>query len=154
MKFYLAHSLIHRIKIRRWQLSVEKIFDLKFINPFYNNQHERKEIKILDSLGTKRERDKYQQSWTIKTCNKIVDIDLELIRMSNAVVAYFEVVTIGTIQEIIITAYIYRMPVYVITKNYGHHCWLRSLVDRSHGKIFKTRAEFKKYLEKEGLRKK
>jgi hypothetical protein len=54
--------------------------------------------------------------------------------------------TIGTIQEVIMAAFIYRIPVYIITKDYMYHPWLKSEVARNNGRMFRNITEFKKYL--------
>ena len=145
--YYLAHSLSKRKQIRKWQLSIEGRFNIKFYNPFYNNQYERAEIEKLDKMRTKKEMREFQQSWDVETCKKIVDIDLSLVRKSDGVVSYFKHPTIGTCQEIIMAAYVYHIPVYIIAGDYRYHPWLIAMASISNGKVFKNRTEFKKWLE-------
>lgn len=149
---YLAHSLSKRKQIRKWQLFIEKNYNIKFMNPFYNNQYERAEIEKLDAMKTKKERREYQQSWDIKICKRIVDIDLSLVRKSDGVVSYFQQPTIGTCQEIIMAAYVYRIPVYIIAGKFRYHPWLITMANESKGKIFKNRTEFKKWLIENGYK--
>lgn len=78
--------------------------------------------------------------------------DLTLIRQSDGLVAFFDDPTIGTCQEIFAAAYLYNMPVYVITSKYRYHAWLRALVALSGGKIFDNMIEFTKWLEERGLK--
>ena len=135
-----------RKQIRRWQLSIESKYDIKFINPFYNNQYERAEIEKLDKMRTKKEKREFQKSWDVETCKKIVDIDLSLVRKSDGVVSYFQTPTIGTCQEIFAAAYIYRIPVYIIAGDMRFHPWLIALANISGGKVFKNKSEFKKHI--------
>lgn len=146
VKLYLAHPLNKRGEIRKLQLRLEGKYNVKYINPFYNNSYEREEINRLDSLKTKGEKNAYKSSWDIDTCHHIVDIDLELIRKSDGLLAYMLTPTIGTCQEIFVAAYIYRIPVYVITKDYENHPWIQSLIQRSNGRIFRTITAYKYFL--------
>jgi nucleoside 2-deoxyribosyltransferase len=154
-KLYLAHPLSKRIEVRRMQLRLESKYNIKFTNPFYNNSYERKEIEKLDSMKYKKDRNAYKESWDIDTCYNIVEIDLELIRKSDGLLAYLpgkNPVT-GTSMEIFYSAYILRIPVYVITQDYFHHPWIRMLTENSGGAMFKNITEYKKFLERtEGVR--
>lgn len=142
--FYLAHSFTCMKKIRRWQLMLESRYNIKFVNPFYNNPYESVE-ELLGLKSNKSVKD-YLQNMDIKLCHGIVDNDLELIRKSDGIVSYFEAPTIGTCQEIIMASYVYRIPVYIITSHYMYHPWIRALAVKSGGKIFKNRTEFKKFV--------
>ncbi len=145
--FYLAHSFPLRRKVRRWQMVIEGIYNIKFLNPFYNNKYERDEMEKLDTINSKKAQKDYMSSWDIEKCRGIVENDLALIRKSDGIVAYFESPSIGTMQEIIMGALVYRIPVYIITKECLYHPWIRSLADISSGKLFKNRTEFKHYVE-------
>ena len=144
--FYLAHSLTKREQIRKWQIRLEGKYNIKFVNPFYNNKYERAEIEKLDKMHSKKEKRDFQRSWDVKTCKRIVDIDLSLVRKSDGVVSYFQQPTIGTSQEIIMAAYVYRIPVYIIAGENQYHPWLITMADVSGGKVFKTRLEFEKFV--------
>lgn len=147
VELYLAHPLNRRKEIRKIQVRLEGKYNISFVNPFYNNRYEREEIERLDNLKYKKDKNAYKDSWDVATCHHIVDVDLELIRKSDGVLAYLITPTIGTAQEIFVASYIYRIPVYVITKDYKNHPWIVSLVERSGGKIFKNLTGYKKYLE-------
>jgi hypothetical protein len=54
--------------------------------------------------------------------------------------------------EIIMAAYVYRMPVYVICRKYVHHPWIVYLCKESGGQAFTSRKAFEDYLTKQGLR--
>jgi len=143
--YYLAHSLTKRKLIRKWQIRLEGKYNIKFLNPFYNNTYERAEIEKLDKMHTKKEKRNFQQSWNMETCKRIVSIDLSLVRKSDGVISYFQQPTIGTSQEIIIAAYVYHIPVYIIAGENMWHPWLRTMANVSGGKVFKTRLEFEKF---------
>jgi len=70
--YYLAHSLTKRKLIRKWQIRLEGKYNIKFLNPFYNNTYERAEIEKLDKMHTKKEKRNFQQSWNMETCKRIV----------------------------------------------------------------------------------
>ena len=142
---YLAHSFQCLTKVRQWQLMMQGKYNLNFKNPFFNNPHEN--IEDLQNLKTKKSLKEYLRNLTIEMCYGIVENDLELIRKSDGLVSYFDYATIGTCQEIIMAAYVYHIPVYIITKKDFHHPWLRTLADFISGGIFKTRSDFKKYVE-------
>lgn len=148
MKLYLAHPLNKRKEVRALQLRLEGKYNIEYVNPFYNNKYERHEIEKLDSMKYKKDKNAYKESWDLETCHNIVDIDLELIRKADGLFAFMLTPTVGTCQEIIMAALVYRIPVYVITKDYFHHPWIKSLVTRSGGKIFRTITEYKAYLAK------
>jgi len=154
LELYLAHSLVKRKRIRAWQIKLEGKYNIKFVNPFYNNQYERIEIEKLDKMRTKKEKRNFQQAWTIETCKQIVNIDLTLVRKSDGVVSYFQQPTIGTSQEIIMAAYVYQIPVYIIAGENQYHPWLRTMATISNGKIFNTMTQFEKFVEKTFGRKK
>lgn len=151
-KYYLAHSFILRNIVRQWQLVIEKEYDMILINPFYRNKWEMEQIKKMESLPDEQQ-DKGLPEWSILDCLRIVEEDLNLIRQSDGLVSFFDRPTIGTCQEIFAAAYLYRIPVYVITGKYDKHPWIRALVSLSNGKIFKTMKEFREWLEERGLKK-
>ena len=146
--FYLAHSFPLRSNMRKWQMMMEGEYNIEFLNPFYNNKYERDEMVKLDTIKSKKEQKEYMKSWTIDKCSGIVENDLSLIRKSDGIVAYFETPSIGTCQEIIMGALVYRIPVYIITKDCIYHPWLRYLADISSGSLFRNRTDFKKFAEK------
>lgn len=146
--FYLAHSFPLRNNMRKWQMMMEGKYNIKFLNPFYNNKFEREEMEKLDKISSKKAQKEYMESWDISKCHDIVEDDLSLIRKSDGIVSYFESPSIGTCQEIIIAALMYRIPVYIITKDCRYHPWLRYLSNMSNGKLFRNRTEFKKFAEK------
>jgi nucleoside 2-deoxyribosyltransferase len=145
--FYLAHSIQLLETVRRWQLMMEGKFKIKFINPFFNNPNEKTDD--LSAIKSNASLMRYLDSLPLDRCFKIMEHDLTLIRKSDGLVAYFDSPTIGTCQEIIMAGYVYRIPVYVITKRYYNHPWIRAIVDRSGGCIFKNRTQFKKFVQEE-----
>lgn len=146
--YYLAHSVSLIVPTRKWQLQIEGKYDVTFINPFYNNPSERAE-DLIEALKSKKAFKEYMDNLTSAQCTYIMKRDLELIRHSDGIVAYFDRITIGTTLEMFYAAYLLRIPLYVITQKHGNHPWLRVLAT----KIFKTRTEFKEYLDDKNLRK-
>jgi len=150
--YYLAHSFILRNLIRKWQLMIEEKYNINLVNPFYRNKWEMEQIKKMEKLP-EEQHDKGLPEWSILDCLRIMEEDLNLIRQSDGVVALFDAPTIGTCQEIFAAAYLYRIPVYVITSKYYTHPWIRALVAMSNGEIFKNMFEFSKWLDEEGFKK-
>lgn len=149
---YLAHSFILRQVVRKWQKQIESKYNVKFINPFYRNRWEMKQVEKMEKLPQKLQ-DKGFPNWNITDCLRIMEEDLNLISQSDYMIALFDNPSIGTCQEIFAAAYIYNIPVYIITDKYKSHPWLRALSHLSNGKIFKDMIEFTKWLDKEGLKK-
>lgn len=148
--YYLAHPCLLMTKVRAWQLRLEGLYNIKFSNPFSENPFENaEELGKITTIPKLRE---YQKNLPLETCHGILSRDLELIRKSDGVVAYFQTYSIGTIMEIFAASYVYRLPVYVISPNHNYHCWLRSLISLSGGEIFLTRREFARWLDSQGYR--
>ena len=146
-EFYLAHSVSLIDQVRRWQLMMEVRYNIKFINPFTNNPNEK--LEELRKLKTKTATTRYLNQLSLNQCIEIMERDLMLIRKSDGVVAYFDRATIGTSQEIITAWKLYGLPVYIITKRYMNHPWLKAIADESGGKMFRNRTEFKKFVKEE-----
>ena len=149
--YYLAHSVPLWKFVRKWQLNVEKKYRIKFKNPFFRNKWEIEQMQKIEKLP-KEEQAKGLESLTLQSCFRIMNEDLTLIRQSDGLVAFFDDPTIGTCQEIFAAAYLYNMPVYIITSKYKHHAWLRALAALSGGKIFDNMIEFTNWLKKRGLK--
>lgn len=148
---YLAHNFYDRKSVRRWELKMEKRFNIKLDNPFYDN--DRNDIKALDNLTDHSpEQQKYfMERNTPEMCRDIVEGDLKMIRKADGLVALIKSTSLGTSMEIIMAARVYSIPVYIITTNYGFHPWVRYLA----AKVFKSRKEFEKFVKEEfGLKKK
>jgi hypothetical protein len=150
--FYLAHSGSLIKSVRAWELKVQGKYEIDLINPFKSNTFEH--VEELIKLNTEKKMFKYLQSLSEETCHQIVDRDLEMIRKCDGIVAIFSSPTVGTAMEIFAASWVFRIPVFIICGKYGAHPWLRSLAVRSGGAVFKTRVEFERYLDKEGLRRK
>jgi nucleoside 2-deoxyribosyltransferase len=144
-KFYLAHNFEIRKKMRKWELKMEGKYNIKLDNPFYD--HDRNDIKALDSMedGGPEQLKYFRERNTDDMVDKIVEGDLELIRKSDGIVTQIKSPSIGTSMEIIMAARIYSIPVYLITKKYGYHPWIKKHATR----IFKTRKEFEEFVEAE-----
>jgi nucleoside 2-deoxyribosyltransferase len=147
--FYLAHSVILQKEGSKFQERMEKCYNIKIINPFTKNQWEVEQMKKLNKLP-RRLRARGLMKWTELECEQIVKEDLKLIRQSDGIIAMFDEPTIGTCQEIFVASYVYDMPVYIITKKYGTHAWLRALIKWCDGKIFETTEDFEVWLRENG----
>lgn len=142
LRFYLAHPILDRVKVRKWELYMEKTYGLELYNPFYDakSKFECMAVKQLDSGKT--------VDYTPELSEKIVELDIKSIINSDGVVALVSgSFSIGTIMELVY-AKINRKPVYVIAhdiKRRKHpiksHPWIQTHAT----KIFKNFDEFEKW---------
>jgi nucleoside 2-deoxyribosyltransferase len=148
--FYLAHNFYTRRAVRKWELMIEKKYNLNLDNPFYDTA--RNDVEQLDKL---KDRSPEQKKWFVENntperVDLIVEDDLQMIRKSDGLVAEVNDTRIGTPMEIIMAYRIFKIPVYVITRKYNNHPWIK----KHSTKIFKNRKEFEQFVEKEfGLKK-
>jgi len=143
--FYLAHNFYDRKMLRKWELKLETKYNISLANPFYDN--DRNDIKELDKL---KDRSKEQREYLRKRdIDLIVEGDLEMIRKSDGVVTMLNSPSFGTPMEIFFASKVLHIPVYIITKKYTYHPWIRKYAT----KIFKNRTEFESFVkQKYGLR--
>jgi len=147
MTLYLAHNFETRFGVRRWELKIEAAYKIKLFNPFYDT--DRKDIIQLDEQGeTRRESLQGLRSFTVNECKDLVERDLDAVQHADGLLTIIKSPSIGTAMEIIMCAYIYRKPVFIITSNKTMAChpWLRYMVAISNGKIFNGYLEFKNWL--------
>ncbi len=140
--YYLAHNFLTRKKIRIWELKIEGKYNINLDNPFYDNPDRVEEMKILDSYKdmSRKQRDYLSK----RNSNDIVEDDLTKIRKSDGLLTIITKASIGTSMEIIWAARVLRIPVYVVTNNYGYHPWIKEHAT----KIFSNKNEFKEYIKK------
>lgn len=137
---YLAHSFLTRKTIRKWEIKIEGKYNIILDNPFYDNPERASEMETLDAVreGSRKQRDylSSRSSWDI------VEDDLKKIRKSDGMVAFAHDVRIGTPMEIFYASRVLRIPVYVVTKKWAGHPWIKE-----HARcVFPTRQAFEKYL--------
>ena len=137
---YLAHNFLTRKSMRKWEIRVEGLYNVKLDNPFYDNPERAREMEILDLYkdGSRKQRDymSTRSSWDI------VEDDLRKIRKSDGLIAFAHDVRIGTPMEIFYAARVLRLPVYVVTKKWAGHPWIKE-----HARvIFPNRQALEKYL--------
>jgi len=145
---YLAHNFESRKAARKWELKIEGKLNIKLDNPFYDNPERAKDMETIDSL---RDGSPEQKAYmATRNDHSIVEDDLDKIRKSDGILAIAETTRIGTPMEIFFASRILRIPVYVITKKYNRHPWIRQHATA----IFSSRTEFEKFAEKKFGRKK
>lgn len=153
---YLAHNFETRFGIRKWELKIEATYKIKLFNPFYDA--DRDDMVQLDRQGESRKKSyKGMRAFSDSRCETLVERDLNAIQHSDGLLTIIKSASFGTAMEIIMCAYIYRKPVYMIilNKTLSSHPWLRYMATISEGKIFSGFSEFKKWLkENEYVRKK
>lgn len=145
-KFYIAHGLYSRKKVHKIQTMLEKRYTLELINPFY--QAYRDEIVKLDSFGGKNERKYYgkmQSRFTMKTCCKIVEQDLEMLDKCDGVLAIIDGHIVGTAMEIQY-AKLMGKHVWIVAYKYHNHPWIRAYADR----LFPNIRTFEQFLKRMG----
>lgn len=137
---YLAHNFNKRKPVRKWELKIEGKYNLILSNPFYDNPNRAKEMEVLDSMrdGNRKQRDYLSQ----RSAKSIVEDDLNKIRKSDGLVAIANETRIGTPMEIFFAGRILRIPVYVVSKKYFRHPWIKEHATR----VFKNRKEFEEFV--------
>jgi len=139
---YLAHNFLTRKKVRKWELRIEKKYNVNLDNPFYDNPARAEEMLILDSyVDCSRKQRSYLST---RSSYSIVEDDLEKIRKSDGIVAILNDVRIGTPMEVFYASRVLRLPVYVVTRKYAAHPWVVELAT----KIFTNKKELERYLAK------
>lgn len=149
--YYLAHNFETRFGIRKWELKIEADFGINLFNPFYDA--DRNDMVQLDKQGESRKDSIIGlRSFSDSACEALVERDLLAIQQSDGLVTIIKSASFGTAMEIIMCAYIYRKPVYIITTNkiIAAHPWLRYMATVSNGRIFNGFVEFKKWLKDNG----
>lgn len=152
---YLAHNFETRFGIRKWELKIEAIYKINLFNPFYDA--DRNDMVQLDKQGeSRRESLEGLRSFSDSACKLLVERDLFAIQHSDGLLTIIKSASFGTAMEIIMCAYIYRKPVYIITTNriIVAHPWLRYMATVSGGRIFNGFSEFKKWLKENGYTRK
>jgi len=140
MKFYLAHPIIVRKKVRKAELKFEEDTGYELINPFYDAR-ERSDIKKIDQ-------GKIRPYSGVLDCESIVEGDLKTIdECPDGIVAWMEkgIQSIGTYMEIWY-AYSHGKRVFVITTTWNTHPWIRYVVEHSGGAIVKDFQELKRVI--------
>jgi len=137
-KYYLAHHIHSRHKIRKWELKIEKKLNIDLFNPFYDTP--RSDIKLIN-MGLLEPYDYKKRS-----VSDIVEGDLNNLKQCDGLVAILSGFSIGVPIEIFYCKHILNKPVYVVLeadlKHYKGHPWIRYLAD----KIFTSRSSLTKYL--------
>ena len=145
LRLYLAHNFNDRFEIRRFEKAIESMYNIELFNPFYDS--DRNDVRQLDKVGdTRKELDKKLQAFTLAECRDLVERDLYEIRHSDGIFTILKSASFGTAMELITAAYFYRIPIYVVTKNFTSHPWLRYMVSSSGGEMFKNKNEFRRWL--------
>ncbi len=147
--FYLAHNFYDRKRFRKWELRIEAKYSINLDNPFYDN--DRNDIRALDKFKdrSKEQKEYFKKRNTTEMIQKIVEGDLDMIRKSDGIITVLDSPSFGTPMEIFFAARVLKIPVYIITKKFAYHPWIRKFATR----IFRTRIEFESFIKKEfGLR--
>lgn len=153
LRLYLAHNFNDRAEIRKFEKAIESKYNIELFNPFYDTK--RNDVRELDKLGdTRTDLRSKMQAYTLIQCRDLVERDLHEIKHSEGLFTILNHASFGTAMEIISAAYFYRIPVYIITKNYASHPWLRYMVTTSGGRMFSNKNEFKRWLKIHGYERK
>ena len=131
---YLAHPVLAREEVRKWQLGFEERTGKKLVNPFFEVERE------LDEDLPASERGDYDVDPV-----RLVSLDLDAVRKCDYTVAWVTGQrSYGTIMEIVYAS-LCSKPVYIICTN-GHenHPWLRYHADH----MFTSPEQFEDYIRK------
>jgi nucleoside 2-deoxyribosyltransferase len=147
-KYYLAHNFLTRKLRRKWELKIEAKYNIILDNPFYDNPHRAMEMHILD--GYKDGSTEQNAYLSNRDENSIVNDDLEKIRKSDGIIALANDVRVGTLMEIFYASHVLRLPVYVLTRKYYNHPWIKKFAT----KRFRNMKELEEFIaEKFGVKK-
>lgn len=128
-KFYIAHSVINREYIRDTVCPALQAAGITTVNPLYEDdgtaRKNRGEIAALDR-GELKPYFKMNKTDAFR----IVAGDLAFIDKSDGIIAIVDDPSIGTSMEIFYGSFCREKPVYVITKKYKNHVWLRRFATR------------------------
>jgi len=141
-KYYLAHNFLRRKIVRRWELKIEAKYNIILDSPFYDNPRRAMEMQILD--GYKDGSPKQNAYLSNRDEHSIVDDDLEKISKSDGIIALANDVRVGTLMEIFYASHMLRLPVYVLTRKYYNHPWIKKFAT----KRFRTLKELEGFIEK------
>lgn len=135
-RWYLAHPFDSREYVRKWQIRIQKLFGVFFINPFY--------CKYNNEIWNENDKSsrEYYKGLRYKM---IVEGDINAIGHSKGMVAIIDVnKSIGTKMEIL-HCYQMHKPIYIIcTSGDELHPWLKYYAT----KIFKNFESFEKAVKK------
>lgn len=133
IRYYLAHPILLRHKVRQDELEFERKTKISLINPFYDGS-EAEAIAPLDR-GEINLKEYAQRLSSGKTGDQFVLSDLKNIAETDGVVAVIMagVPTIGTSMEIWEAVRIGK-PVFIVT-DFKSHIWLKYCAEKSGGFI-------------------
>lgn len=137
MKRYLAHPFATRHTTRKWELAMERLYNVELVNPFYDAP-DRTDVEMTDASRNER----YEKL----VPDELVARDLKQIQMADdGILAVIDgAISYGTIMEIVYAA-TYKKSVWLIVTNGHHdHPWLVHHAD----KIFTSFDEFEQELQR------
>jgi nucleoside 2-deoxyribosyltransferase len=131
---YLAHPLLSKDKVRKWQLKIEKHSNIKFLNPFYEGMYESKIIEEKLSKGVKLSYDEHML---------IVENDKKLIKNSECVLVIVDGnLSYGAIQEMVYAKLYKKVVCLICTNKQENHSWLVYHSDH----IFNSYKKFEEFI--------
>jgi nucleoside 2-deoxyribosyltransferase len=138
MKYYLAHPLPLRTKIRTIELEIEEATGVELLNPFYDTGGD--DIYEIDA-GLK------DRSHPSLNFINIVEKDLSNVQKCDGIVAYITTAThsIGTICELW-EAVRMGLPVLIVSPDSTMHPWVRYMTTITGGMAFESWDDLKSYL--------
>jgi len=125
---YIAHNFYTRKLRRKWESRIEAKYNIILDNPFYDNPVRAIEMKKIDSM--KDGSPEQQKYFSNRNKQSIVKDDLEKIRKSDGIIAFANDIRVGTPMEIFFAAYVLRLPVYVLTRQYINHPWIKKFATK------------------------
>ncbi|RPI86142.1 MAG: hypothetical protein EHM34_00160 [Nitrosopumilales archaeon] len=146
LDLYLAHSFDRRHEFRVIELELERDYNLNLHNPFFDAMS-RKDRRLILSKNGRTDCIKYRR--TQKDCEELVYRDLANIDNRDGLFTIIHEPSIGTCLEIS-HAHKTGKLVIVVSENYCEHPWIRIYADHR----FKTLDDFKKWMKKNGYKKK
>lgn len=134
LKLYLSHPFPERIKVREWEIGIEKKLDVVMHNPFYDGW----ESKWINEYNSKASSPSEYSRFLRKYYRKVVETDMIAIQQCDGTVAIVPYPSIGCAMEIFYTSHVLKKPVLIYQPSLIYsvmeaHPWLLYF-----GRIYKT----------------
>jgi len=142
LSLYFAHNFNNREEFRKLELQLERELNIELFNPFYDDPSRKEEMEVLDGKNsTDKERIKYFRDPNEEFSKLIVKRDLQNIAKCDGLFTIILKPSIGTTIEIC-NAVLMRKPIYIVSKDYKDHPWIKVYADFR----FSTIEEFKQHI--------
>jgi len=140
MKFYFAHNFYKRKEYRKLELQLEEELGIELFNPFYDDDSRIEEMAELDNSEDKFNRNEESADYIVKR-------DLKNLADCDVLFTIIEEPSFGTCIEIA-NAILMRKKVWIVTKKYLYHPWIKVYADKRFESIDEFKITYKTFLSK------